>query len=63
MKTKRDLPTDFDGIIPAGTEVTLVELLDKHKGVWIGEARIPDEKLVGGARFATLTVQKSDLEE
>jgi hypothetical protein len=64
MKTKRDLPSDFDHeVIPAGTTVTLVELLDKAKGIWMSEARIVDESLVGGARYATLTVKKDDLED
>ncbi len=63
MKTKRPVSSDFnkDVVYPIGTEIVLVEQLGKD--TWIGEVRIPDDALVGGARWDTVTVKKGDLED
>jgi hypothetical protein len=61
-KNKRPIPSDSDKdvIYPAGTQVTVVEQLDKHTVV--AEIRIPDDSLVGGARYDTILVKRDDLE-
>lgn len=46
---------------PAGTEATIVENLSGGEA-YIVEIRIPDESLVGGARYDTATVGKDDVE-
>ena len=63
-KTKRRLPRYVDDVIlPVGTDVTLVEPLDRAKGIWIAEAHLPDDTLVGGYSHQTLQVNiAADLE-
>ncbi len=62
MKTRVPIKSQFDKNVeyPAGTDVVIVEQLDKH--TVLAEVRIPDETLVGGARFDTVQIPKSYLE-
>ncbi len=67
MRTKvpvrSDFDSDFDGnrVYPPGTPVVIVERLAGRKA--IAEVRIPDDSLVGGARYDTVLVDMADLEE
>lgn len=63
MRTKVPVQSDIDEavIYPVGTSVVIVEQLDKH--MVIAEVRIPDDSLVGGARYDTVVVKRADLED
>ena len=64
VKLKKDVRSDFLGItFPAGTEAVVVERSLGNDGkACIVEFQVPDESLVGGARYDTATVGKDDVE-
>lgn len=63
MKINRPVPSEFDKnvVYPAGTPVTVVERLP-HGTVFV-EIRIPDDSLVGGARYDTVLIKNDWLDE
>lgn len=63
-KTKRPMPGHFNGaLLPAGTDVTLVDPLDQDRDIWIAEAHLSDDTLVGGYRHEILRISiTADLE-
>ena len=63
MKTTRPARSDSKPELefPAGTEVLIVDWLGQGNAAAIAEVRIPDETLVGGARYDTITIERSSL--
>jgi len=62
-RTTKPVKSGFSATMyPAGTEVVLVESLDKERSEWLVEVRVPDETLVGGASFDVVEIALADLE-
>lgn len=63
-RTKRPVRAEFlDGREhAAGTEVTLMEPLDRERRIWLVEVRVEDPSYVGGAWYDHLELSLSDLD-
>jgi hypothetical protein len=64
LRTRRTLASDFRPVeYPAGSEASVVEVLDAASGACLLEIRVPDLDLVGGASYDIVTANLEDVSD